>query len=102
MRMAGGSGRVATMTPRAAGSPCISEYRIDQRWRCRMKIPAVQDISDESQPTVFVVDDDASVRTSVARLIRSAGMAARTFASPAQFLKEPLPASPACIVLDVC
>jgi FixJ family two-component response regulator len=37
-------------------------------------------------PTVYVVDDDPSVRTSVARLLRSAGYASETFATPAEFL----------------
>ncbi len=52
--------------------------------------------------TVLVVDDDSSVRQGVARLARSAGFASRTFASPDQFLKEPLPQGPACVVLDMC
>src|SRR5262245_24804566 len=51
--------------------------------------------------TVLVVDDDSSVRHGVARLVRSAGFSARTFSSPDQFLKSPLPAAPACLVLDV-
>jgi FixJ family two-component response regulator len=52
--------------------------------------------------TVFVVDDDVSVRHGVARLLRAAGYSAKTFSSPGQFLKQPLPAGPACLVLDVC
>jgi FixJ family two-component response regulator len=55
----------------------------------------------ESDVTVVVVDDDSSVRHGVARLARSAGFSTRTFASPTQFLKQPLPQSPACLVLDV-
>ena len=37
---------------------------------------------------VYVVDDDASVRKSLARLLRSTGHAAETFASPAEFLEH--------------
>jgi FixJ family two-component response regulator len=51
--------------------------------------------------TVYVLDDDTSVRQGVARLIRSAGYSARTFSSPNQFLKQPPPDGPACLVLDV-
>jgi FixJ family two-component response regulator len=51
--------------------------------------------------TVLVVDDDADVRRGVSRLMRSAGYHVRTFASPADFLLEPLPAGPACLLLDM-
>jgi FixJ family two-component response regulator len=51
--------------------------------------------------TVLVVDDDADVRRSVSRLMRSAGYQVRTFASPADFLLQPLPAGPACLLLDM-
>jgi FixJ family two-component response regulator len=37
---------------------------------------------------VFVVDDDASVRKSLARLLRASGHSADTFASPAEFLEH--------------
>ncbi len=53
-------------------------------------------------PTVFVIDDDPSVRTSLARLLKSAGLAAELFASAEEFLDSPLPDVPACVVLDVC
>ena len=52
-------------------------------------------------PIVFVVDDDPSVRTSTERLIRSAGLNVRTFASAKDFLSTPRPEKPACLVLDV-
>ena len=53
-------------------------------------------------PTVFVVDDDPSVRRSVSRLVRSAGFKVETFASGEEFLNRP-PTSEACccLVLDV-
>jgi len=54
-----------------------------------------------SRATVYVVDDDASVRESLSSLIRSAGMAVKVFASPLDFLElEPLD-EVACLVLDV-
>jgi FixJ family two-component response regulator len=51
--------------------------------------------------TVFVVDDDVSVRKSLELLIDSAGWQPATFASAQEFLHHPRPASPSCLVLDV-
>jgi FixJ family two-component response regulator len=50
---------------------------------------------------VFVIDDDPLVRSSVADLISSAGLAARTFASTPEFMSAERPALPSCLVLDV-
>ena len=50
---------------------------------------------------VFVVDDDASMRRSLARLLRSAGFEVGLFASAEDFLSAPLPARPSCLVLDL-
>ena len=50
---------------------------------------------------VYVVDDDASVRGGVERLIRSAGLMAKTFASAEDFLDTSRPEVPNCLVLDV-
>lgn len=54
-----------------------------------------------TDPIVFVVDDDLSVRRSTERLIRSAGLKVQTFTSAHEFLRNPRPAGPACLVLDV-
>jgi FixJ family two-component response regulator len=51
--------------------------------------------------TVFVVDDDISVRESLELLIKSAGWQPETFASAGEFLARPRPAVPCCLVLDV-
>jgi FixJ family two-component response regulator len=53
-------------------------------------------------PTVFVIDDDPSVRKALGRLLRAAGFRAEAFASADEFLGRPLPDGPACLVLDVC
>jgi len=50
---------------------------------------------------VYVVDDDASAREGVARLIRSAGLMTKTFASGEEFLASPRPKTPGCLVLDM-
>jgi FixJ family two-component response regulator len=55
----------------------------------------------EATPTFFVVDDEASVRRAIARLLCSAGLHVETFASAHEFLRSPQPVGPACLVLDV-
>lgn len=50
---------------------------------------------------VCVVDDDASVRTGLSRLLRSAGLTAETFASARAFLDRTPHEGPSCLVLDV-
>jgi len=51
--------------------------------------------------TVFVVDDDRSVREGLVDLINSVGMKVEAFSSAQDFLKCKLPDTPACVVLDV-
>jgi FixJ family two-component response regulator len=53
------------------------------------------------EPTVFVVDDDASVRRGLQRLLRSAGYRTETFASAREFLERSGPDGHGCLVLDV-
>jgi len=52
-------------------------------------------------PIVFVVDDDASVRKSLGRLIKAAGYEAEAFASVGEFLARRPFDGPCCLVLDV-
>jgi FixJ family two-component response regulator len=51
--------------------------------------------------TVFIVDDDASVRTALARLVRRAGWRAEACASAREFIARYDPAQPGCLLLDV-
>ncbi len=52
-------------------------------------------------PMVFVVDDDASVRKSLSRVLTASGYAVEEFASAGDFLaRAPYP-GPCCLVLDV-
>jgi len=53
------------------------------------------------KPTVFVIDDDASVRKSLSRLLRSAGYMAETFASAEEFLGREHFNGIGCLLLDV-
>ena len=55
----------------------------------------------KTPPTVFVVDDDESVRGSLRFLLRSAGLDSRAFGSAPEFLAAYDPAQPGCLVLDV-
>jgi FixJ family two-component response regulator len=51
--------------------------------------------------TVFVVDDDASVREAVSSLLRSVGYRPKLFASAQDFLASAKADTPACLLLDV-
>lgn len=55
----------------------------------------------QTAPTVFVVDDDVSVRESLEALIRVAGWRAQVFSSAQEFLAYQRPIAPSCLVLDV-
>jgi RNA polymerase sigma factor (sigma-70 family) len=56
----------------------------------------------EPLPTVFVVDDDAAVRKSLERLLKSAGYHTEGFASAEEFLERWLgDPVPGCVVLDI-
>jgi RNA polymerase sigma factor (sigma-70 family) len=50
---------------------------------------------------VFIVDDDASFRRAVQRLLHSVGLPVETFASAQEFLSRELPTRPACLLLDI-
>jgi FixJ family two-component response regulator len=58
-------------------------------------------IMADDPATVFVIDDDASVRDALDSLIRSVGLKVQSFDSPAAFLRQRPFDTPACLVLDV-
>jgi FixJ family two-component response regulator len=51
--------------------------------------------------TVLVIDDDADLRASLGRLLRSVGMDVQLFGSIPDFLKSNPPNGPTCLVLDI-
>lgn len=53
------------------------------------------------KPTVYIVDDDESVRRSLRWLIESAQLSVETFASGEAFLDHYDPLRPACLILDI-
>jgi FixJ family two-component response regulator len=52
-------------------------------------------------PTVFVIDDDANVRAAIAGLLKFEDLKCVTFSAAHEFLRNPPPDGPACLVLDV-
>ncbi len=52
-------------------------------------------------PTVFVIDDDALVRSAIQGMLKSVGLRSETFATPQEFLRSKRPDGPSCLVLDV-
>jgi FixJ family two-component response regulator len=55
----------------------------------------------DAEPTVFIVDDDVSIRESLEHLLVCEGWHAETFASASEFLASARPLVPGCLVLDV-
>ncbi len=55
---------------------------------------------DPARETVFVVDDDASIREGLANLLEAVGIASEQFGSAEDFLGQWDPTRPGCLVLD--
>lgn len=51
--------------------------------------------------TVYIIDDDESVRRALSRLLRSAGLEPVAFASPDQFAESDVARPDACVIADV-
>src|ERR1700722_7871699 len=79
-------------------SPCVEEasvglvYVHDHRLRTSAMV---------ANPTVFVVDDDISVRESLELLIRDQGWEPLLFESAREFMARKSTSVPSCVVLDV-
>lgn len=54
-----------------------------------------------TEPIVFVVDDDPSMRKALANLFRSVGLRAEVFGSARELLETELPDVASCLVLDI-
>ena len=54
-----------------------------------------------TDPTVFIVDDDAGVRKALKRLLESAGCKAQTYESATEFLEDFDPTGAGCLLLDL-
>ena len=64
-------------------------------------MPAISQPAPVNEKQVFVIDDDADIRSSLSSLLRSVGLQATTFSSAAEFLSSHKPDVPSCLVLDV-
>jgi FixJ family two-component response regulator len=51
--------------------------------------------------TVFIIDDDESVRASIGGLLKSVGLRSQSFVTPQEFLDSNCSGAPGCLVLDV-
>jgi FixJ family two-component response regulator len=63
--------------------------------------PPAKTAQNPLSPTVYVVDDDASIREALSSLVRSVGLGVETFSSAKAFLEHKRSEAPACLVLDV-
>lgn len=66
-----------------------------------MTTGAQNPVNAPSPLVVYIVDDDASVRTALSRLMRSAGFVPKAFENPRKFLGEVSSERPACLLLDM-
>jgi len=55
----------------------------------------------ETKPTIFIVDDDPSVRESTQLMLKSVGFDVKTFASAQDFISAKLQQGLGCLILDV-
>jgi FixJ family two-component response regulator len=58
-------------------------------------------MTSHSAPTVFVIDDDVEVRTSIQGLLKAAGLRSEAFGTAEAFLRNRESGGPSCLVLDV-
>lgn len=58
-------------------------------------------MGDSQRATVFVIDDDASVRRGLRRLLKLSGYAVEEFATAEEFLRRVTPSERGCAILDV-
>jgi FixJ family two-component response regulator len=52
-------------------------------------------------PLIYIVDDESSIRTAYARLVRSARMEPRTFSSVEEFIGSEAADENACLICDI-
>src|SRR5262249_55444908 len=75
-------------------------YAADRRERSR-SIEERDVMNLKRSSTVFIVDDNPSVRKALTRLVRSAGYEVKAFASAKEFLSDTHDDGVACVVLDI-
>ena len=58
-------------------------------------------MKEPNTSTVYVVDDDASIRQAIQALLKSVGLRSEAFSSAQEFLARKMAEGPSCLVLDV-
>jgi len=58
-------------------------------------------VKEPNTSTVYVVDDDASIRQAIQALLKSVGLRSEAFSSAQEFLARKMAEGPSCLVLDV-
>ena len=61
----------------------------------------IQENVPVQERTIAIIEDDASFRRALERLLRASGLEAHTFASAEEFLESAVPESHACLILDL-
>src|SRR5262245_28979902 len=64
-------------------------------------LPANETTDEFPSPTVYIVDDDDDIRTSISRLVRASGLVDKAFSSANEFLACFDAQQPGCLVLDI-
>lgn len=59
------------------------------------------DVMTQSEPTVFIVDDDPSVLKGLSRLMKSVKLNVETYSSAQEFLDSYNPVQPGCLLIDM-
>jgi|SRR5271166_2054349 len=58
-------------------------------------------MKSDATSTVFVIDDDALVRSAIQGMLKSVGLHSVAFGTPQEFLRSTRPDEPSCLILDV-
>ena len=58
-------------------------------------------MAKQTKPVIYIVDDDASIRRAMKRLIRSTGMDVRVFSSAQEFLDFKYRKHNSCMIVDI-
>src|SRR3954466_10593975 len=79
----------------------MGHFQLSLRCRVFVHPSGSQEFVMSAASVVFVVDDDASVRSSLKLLLSTVGLQTETFDSAQSFLQKRHPDVPSCLVLDV-